>query len=97
MEAVVVDDDSSMCTLLTHKANNPKERLTEEMPQLEWLVDSSHQIKVVAKYIFLLSTLPTGSSTCTKVNTIRFKNTLATRSKKLGAKRFHKSYSHTKQ
>ena len=70
---VVTDDDSSMCTLLTHKANNPKERLPEEMPQLEWLANSSHQTKVVAKSIFLLSTLPTGSSTCTKVNAIRFK------------------------
>ena len=39
LRAVVADDDSSMQALLTHKANNPKGRLSEEMPQPEWLAD----------------------------------------------------------
>ena len=78
LEAVIVDDDNSMRTLLTHKANNPKIRLPEKIPQPEWLAGSSHRTKVVAKPIFLLSILPIGSSTCTKVDSIRFKNTLAT-------------------
>ena len=73
LKAVVADDDSSIRAFLTHKANNPKERLPEEIPQPEWLSDPSHRTKVVAKPIFLLSTLPMGSSTCTKVDTIRFK------------------------
>ena len=34
-EAVVADDDSSVRALLAHKANNPKGRLPEEMPQPE--------------------------------------------------------------
>ena len=73
LKDVVVDDDSSMRALLTHKAINPKGRLSEEMPQPEWLADPSHRTKVVAKPIFLLSSLPMGSSTCTKVDAIRFK------------------------
>ena len=73
LKDVVVDDDSSMRALLTHKAINPKGRLPEEMPQPEWLADPSHRTKVVAKPIFLLSTLSMSSSTCTKVDAIRFK------------------------
>ena len=73
MKAVVADDDSSMRTLLTHKVNNLKGRLPEEMPQLEWFADPSHQTKVAAKPIFLLTGLPMSSSTCMKVYTIRFK------------------------
>ena len=78
LEAVVENDDSSSRDLLTHNANNPKGRLLEEMPQPEWIADPSHRTKVVAKPIFLLSTLPMGSSTCTKVDAIRFKNSVAT-------------------
>ena len=73
LKAVVADDDSYMRALLTHKAINPKGRLPEEMPQPEWLADSSHRTKVVAKPIFLLSTLSMGSSACTKFDAIRFK------------------------
>ena len=35
LQGVIVDDDSSMCALLTHKASNPKGRLPEGMPQPE--------------------------------------------------------------
>ena len=73
MKAVVADDDSSMRALLTHKVNNLKGRLPEEIPQLEWFADPSHQTKVVAKPIFLLTGLPMSSSTCMKVDAIRFK------------------------
>ena len=72
MKAVVADDDSSMRALLKHKTNNHKGRLPQEMSQPEWLADPSHRAKVVAKPIFLLSTMPMSSSTCTKVDTIRF-------------------------
>ena len=70
LKAVVVDDDSSIRALLTHKTVNPKGRLPEEMPQPEWLADPSHKTKVVAKTIFLLSTLPMSSSAYTKVDAI---------------------------
>ena len=76
LKAVVTDDDSPMRALLTHKAVNPKGRLPEEMSQLEWLADPSHRTKVVAKLIFLLSTLPMSSSACTRVDAIRFKKYL---------------------
>ena len=76
LKAVVADDDSPMRALLTHKAVNPKGRLPEEMSQLEWLADPSHRTKVVAKLIFLLSTLPMSSSACTRVDAIRFKKYL---------------------
>ena len=42
LKAVVVDDDSSIRSLLTQKANNPKGGLSEEIPQPEWLFDLSH-------------------------------------------------------
>ena len=73
LKAVVADDDSSMRALLTHKSNNPKGRLLEEMPQPERLADPSHRTRIVAKPIFLLSTLPMGSSSCTNVDAKRFK------------------------
>ena len=73
LKAVVTDDDSSMRALLRYKANIRKGRLPEVISQPEWFADPSHRTKVVAKSIFLLSTLPMDSSTCTKVDVIRFK------------------------
>ena len=73
LKAIVADVDSSMRALLTHKHNNPKGRLPEEIPQPKGLASLSHRTKVVAKPIFLLSTLPMGPSTWTKVDAIRFK------------------------
>ena len=39
----------------------------------DWLADSSHRTKVVAKPIYLLVSLSKHVSSCTKVDAIRFK------------------------
>ena len=73
LKTIVADDDSSVRVLLTHKANNSKGRLPEEMTQLECLAGPSHRTKVVVKQICVLTGLPMSSSTCTKVDAIPFK------------------------
>ena len=75
---MIVDDDSFMRASLKHQCINPKEILSRSMPQPEWSVDTLHQTKVVAKYMYNLNSLPRKASPCTKVETIRFKNALAT-------------------
>ena len=74
MKAIVVNDDSSMRVLLKHRCHNPKGRLPADMPKPEWLTDLSHRTKVVAKPIYLLSSLSKNDWSFTKVDTIRFKD-----------------------
>ena len=49
LKAIVADDNSSMRSLFKHKTLYPKGRLPEDMPVPDWLADSSHRTKVVAK------------------------------------------------
>ena len=76
LKAVVADDDSSMRALLKYRYINPKGRLPEEMNEPDWLVDLSHQTKVVAKPIYQLAGLSKKISICTKLDAMRIKNTL---------------------
>ena len=52
--------DSSIRALLIYKANNPKSRLLEVTPQLEWLADPSYRTKVVAKPVFFIGNYANG-------------------------------------
>ena len=46
LNAIVADDDSSVRVLLMHPSNNPKGKFSLEVPEPEWLTDSSHRTKV---------------------------------------------------
>ena len=76
LKAIVANDDSSMRVLLKHRTLNPKGRLREDIPVPDWLADPSHRTKVVAKPIYFLISLSKHTSSCTKVDAIRFKNAL---------------------
>ena len=62
-----------MRPLLKYITTNRKGRLPPEIPESKWLADPSHRTKVVAKPVYLLASLATGVSTCTKVDDIIFK------------------------
>ena len=49
---IVSDDDSTMRSLLKHKAVHPKGKLPCDVPQPVFLADPSHRIKVMAKPFF---------------------------------------------
>ena len=76
LKTIVADDDSSMRVLFKHQNNNTKDRLPEEMIEPEWLSDPSRRTKVVAKPIYQLAISSNKLSSCTKLDAIRFKNTL---------------------
>ena len=76
LKAVVANDDSSIRALLKYRCSNPKGRLPEEMNKPDWLADPSHRTKFVAKPIYQLATLSNKISICTKLDTMRIKNTL---------------------
>ena len=73
VEAMVLDDDASVRSILTHESVNPKGQLPEEIPQPIFLADPSHRTKVVAKAIFVLAHLPKSISTCTNIDALRIK------------------------
>ena len=73
LRSIASDDDSTMRALLKHPGNHKRGKLNPEIPEPSWLADSSHSIKVVAKYIFTLAALPKIKSTCTKIDAVRVK------------------------
>ena len=74
LAAIVADDDSTMRSLLRRMSSeNKKGRLSTEIPEPEWLIDPSHQTKIVANPIFNLANSSKKISSCTKVDTMRFK------------------------
>ena len=73
LKSIVSDDDSTMRALLKHPKNHKSGKLHPEIHEPSWLADPSHRTKVVAKYVFALAMLPKRKSTCTKIDTVRFK------------------------
>ena len=81
LKSIVVDYDISMRVLSIHSDNNPKGKVTLEMPEPEWLVDPSHRTKVVAKPFYLLASLPKSQITCTNFDAMRLKRYLGYRNR----------------
>ena len=73
LKAIVADDDSSVRVLLMHPSNNPKGKFSLEVPEPEWLANSSHRTKVIAKPFYTLTQLHKTASTCTNVDAMRLK------------------------
>ena len=62
---VISDDDSSIRAVTQHPdptKQNDKGQLPKHIPIPEFMADSSHRIKVVAKYFYKLKNLPVSQS-----------------------------------
>ena len=56
---IVIDDDSSTKALVRHNSKVAKKgRLPSFIPEPNWLADPSNRIKVVARKIYALASLP---------------------------------------
>ena len=73
VESMVIDDDSSTRALVSHESVRGKGQLPRNIPEPNFLADTSHRTKVVAKAIFVLAHLPRSQSKCTNIDALRIK------------------------
>ena len=73
---LVSDDDSIMISLLKHKTNHPKGKLSSDIPQPIFLADPSHRIKVICKPFFKIVSNTKDPSKCNTIDALQLKNML---------------------
>lgn len=75
IEELVSDNDSTMRSILTHKALNEKGQSPEEIPAISFLTEPIHRIKVMTKPVYSKVTDTKDPGKCKKHDANGLKNT----------------------
>ena len=70
IESIVLDDDSTMRDHLKHIGIYASAKLPLNIPQLIFLCDPLHRVKVMVKYIFKIALASNKVSKCEKIGTL---------------------------